>query len=79
MGFSQYQFISNIKVSQCFLPFPGVKVIELHGFCEAPEAALGAMVYCKSQTPARNVALKVVASKSRMAPLKKITVPRLEL
>ncbi|GFT45970.1 hypothetical protein NPIL_412031 [Nephila pilipes] len=49
------------------------RVIELHYFCDASEAAFGAVVYCKSQTLARDV-----ASKSRVTPLKKITVPRLD-
>ncbi|GFS82583.1 hypothetical protein NPIL_551091 [Nephila pilipes] len=51
----------------------------VHGFCNASKVAFGAVVYRKSQTPAGDVAIKIVASKSRVAPLKKITVPRLKL
>ncbi|XP_055936879.1 uncharacterized protein LOC129966477 [Argiope bruennichi] len=76
---NELQCINNIKVSRCILPFSDVEAIELHGFSDASEAAFGAVVYCKSQTPAGEVVVKMVASKSRVAPLKKLTIPRLEL
>ncbi|XP_055928716.1 uncharacterized protein LOC129959847 [Argiope bruennichi] len=64
---------------RCILPFSDVEAIELHGFSDSSEAAFGTVVYCKSQTPAGEVVVKMVASKSRVAPLKKLTIPRLEL
>ncbi|GFS87801.1 DUF1758 domain-containing protein [Nephila pilipes] len=44
-----------------------VEVIKLHSFYNASEASFGAVVYRKSQTPARDVAINIVASKSRRA------------
>ncbi|KAF8787466.1 hypothetical protein HNY73_009062 [Argiope bruennichi] len=76
---NELQCINNIKVSRCILPFSDVEAIELHGFSDASEAAFGAVVYCKSQTPAGVVIVKMVASKYRVAPLKKLTIPRLKL
>ncbi|GFS67110.1 hypothetical protein NPIL_434501 [Nephila pilipes] len=44
-----------------------VEVIKLHGFYDSSEASFGAVAYRKSQTPARDVAINIVASKSRVA------------
>ncbi|GFS31950.1 integrase catalytic domain-containing protein [Nephila pilipes] len=72
--YNKLEFISNIKVNRCILPYPDVEMIQLHGFCDASEAAFGAVLNCKSQTSAGDLAIKIVASKSRVTPLKKITV-----
>ncbi|KAF8795935.1 hypothetical protein HNY73_000379 [Argiope bruennichi] len=41
-----------------YFPFADVEAIELHGFSDASEAAFGAVVYCKSQTPAGEVVVR---------------------
>ncbi|GFT49961.1 hypothetical protein NPIL_659731 [Nephila pilipes] len=76
---TELEFINNIKVNRCILPFPDVKVIELHRFCDASEVDFGAVAYCKSQTPDGDAAIKMVTSKSRVTLLTKVVVPRLEL
>ncbi|XP_062704069.1 uncharacterized protein LOC115264003 [Aedes albopictus] len=53
--------------------------IELHGFSDASKRAFGAVVYIRSITSDGIVEVKLVASKSRVAPLKPLTIPRLEL
>ncbi|KAF8787762.1 hypothetical protein HNY73_009327 [Argiope bruennichi] len=63
---TELQCINNIKVSRCILPFSDVEAIELHGFSDASEAAFGAVVYCKSQTPAGEVVVKMVAKTSQL-------------
>lgn len=77
--FKELQSICYIKINRCILPFSDTQIIELHGFSDASEAAFGAVVYCKSLSSTGDVSINLVASKSRVAPLKKITVPRLEL
>ncbi|XP_058828052.1 uncharacterized protein LOC131687963 [Topomyia yanbarensis] len=59
-----------------FLPNASVK---LHVFCDASEAAFGACVYARSADTKGNIRVQLLASKSRVAPLKRITLPRLEL
>ncbi|XP_058827081.1 uncharacterized protein LOC131687057 [Topomyia yanbarensis] len=59
-----------------FLPNASVK---LHVFCDASEAAFGACVYARSADTKGNIRVELLASKSRVAPLKRITLPRLEL
>nr|CAH7755984.1 unnamed protein product [Callosobruchus chinensis] len=52
--------------------------IELHGFCDASQRAYGACVYVKSITNDTS-STQLLCSKSRVAPLKTVSLPRLEL
>ena len=70
--------INNIKVDRCIIT-ESATTVELHGFCDASEAAYGAVIYCKSKSTSGEVSIQLVASKSRVSPLKKQTIPRLEL
>lgn len=54
-------------------------IIELHGFCDASEKAYGACVYIRSIDTLQNIAVHLLISKSKVAPLRKLTLPRLEL
>ncbi|GFW78344.1 integrase catalytic domain-containing protein [Trichonephila clavipes] len=52
--------------------------VELHSFCDASKKAYGAAIYLR--TKSRNgISVKLVTSKSRVAPLNCVTLPRLEL
>nr|CAH7749577.1 unnamed protein product [Callosobruchus chinensis] len=52
--------------------------IELHGFCDASQRAYGACVYVKSIINDTS-STQLLCSKSRVAPLKTVSLPRLEL
>ncbi|GFU01353.1 uncharacterized protein TNCV_3538571 [Trichonephila clavipes] len=70
--------INNIEIPRRILvAFP--EVIEIHGFADASERCYGAAVYCKSKNLKSETLVRLITSKSRVAPIKSLTIPRLEL
>ena len=53
--------------------------VELHVFCDASKAAYGAVAYLRSVKEDRDFHTCLVASKTRVAPLQEVSLPRLEL
>lgn len=54
-------------------------VIEIHIFCDASLSGYGTCVYFKSIDSCNQVIIRLACSKSRVSPLKVISIPRLEL
>lgn len=52
--------------------------LEIHGFSDASQLAMAAVVYLKVTSP-EGVSIALVCSKTKVAPLKGLTIPRLEL
>ena len=52
---------------------------ELHGFSDASKSGFGACVYVRSFCRSGEVTVRLLTAKSRVAPLKTETIPRLEL
>lgn len=52
---------------------------EMHGFCDASEKAYAAAVYLRCVFPTGQVKVNLLVAKSRVAPTKTITIPKLEL
>lgn len=53
--------------------------VNIHGFCDASQEAFGACLYLHSITSDGHVQVHLLTSKSRVAPMKATTIPRLEL
>lgn len=53
--------------------------LTLHVFCLTSERAYSAAAYLQGESPDGKPTMSLAASKSRVAPLKKMTLPRLEL
>ena len=56
-----------------------IELIELHGFSDANLQNYGASIYIRSIFKGGNVSVNLIASKSKLAPMKQNTIPRLEL
>ncbi|XP_063980945.1 uncharacterized protein LOC135164483 [Diachasmimorpha longicaudata] len=53
--------------------------IQLHGFADASNQAMGAAVYIRVDNHQSEPSIILVSAKTKVAPLKKMTIPRLEL
>ena len=69
-----------MKIPRC-LKDPVAKVVELsiHTFTDASESAYAAAVYAHHVYESGDVTVRMKASKSRLAPLKAVSIPILEL
>lgn len=70
--------LSEIKIARHIL-CPNPIHVELHGFSDASETAYCACVYARSVSANDVPYVSLVCAKTKVAPLKKLTIPRLEL
>jgi hypothetical protein len=71
--------IRRMLIDRLVLSEEKVTKVELHGFSGASELAYGACLYIRSIAVHGKVTTKLLCSKSRVAPLKRLSLPRLEL
>lgn len=70
--------INKIAIPR-WLGMKGTWKSELHVFSDASESAYAAVAYVKTTSTEGEVKIQLVQSKTKVAPLKKLTIPRLEL
>ena len=70
-----------LKVDRCFKPlnFGEVKEVQLHLFSDASRVGYAAVAYLRIKDTNDNIHIAFVMGKARLAPLREITIPRLEL
>jgi hypothetical protein len=75
--------LEKIKIDRCILspPHPSSRncKYELHGFSDASEDSYSACAYIRTYDEEGRAAVKLVAGKTKVAPIKAETIPRLEL
>ena len=72
-----FSFLSTIEVTR-YVTSPSAS-FELHAFSDASKSCYGACVYLRSASKDGSIQSTLIFSKSRTAPTKEITIPRLEL
>ncbi|XP_037943341.1 uncharacterized protein LOC119676179 [Teleopsis dalmanni] len=76
---SGFQKVSHIVVLRCFSPlYSTAQELQFHVFVDASDTAYAAVAYLRMKQ-GNNIDVAFVAAKSRCAPKKETTVPRLEL
>ncbi|XP_058816225.1 uncharacterized protein LOC131679506 [Topomyia yanbarensis] len=75
---SQLHRLNDLRIDRCILLSNPVSV-QLHFFSDASEHAYGSCVYVRSTDASRAVKICLLTAKSKVAPLKRQSIPRLEL
>jgi len=72
--------LTSLPIPRCYQPkdFP-VTSIQLHGFSDASEEAYAGVVYLQLESSDGRVHTAVVVSKTKVAPIKRLYIPQLEL
>ena len=73
--------LNQFKVERCLVPAGFGKPVkcELHHFCDASMSAYGSVSYLRAVNSEGNVHCSLLLGKSRLAPIRQMTIPRLEL
>lgn len=75
--YERLPLISNLQIDRC-VTLENAETSSLIGFSDASKLGYSATVYLRSQT-AKDVRVSLLAAKSKVAPTKTISIPRLEL
>lgn len=76
---NQIRQLADITIDRCIIGVSNPIILQLHGFADASEMAYGACIYLRAEDRYNNVSVNLICAKSRVAPMKTITLPRLEL
>ncbi|XP_058817668.1 uncharacterized protein LOC131680977 [Topomyia yanbarensis] len=74
----QLPLLNEIRIDRCVI-ITDAESVEIHCFSDASEKAYGACLYLRSENAVGEVKVRLLTSKSKVAPLKCQTIPRLEL
>ncbi|CAH0564505.1 unnamed protein product [Brassicogethes aeneus] len=75
---SELPLLSNVSIPRFVAAL--TQSCQLHGFCDGSEKAYAAVVYLRiSPNDSDQAQIYLICAKSRVAPLKRLSVPRLEL
>lgn len=75
---NELESLKNIKIPRKILLDKSIK-IELIGCADASQTAYGAVIYLKSYNKINDNNVQLFVAKSRVAPLKQLSIPKLEL
>lgn len=75
---TQLSLINNLQFERKMM-IDNFCELQIHAFCDASETGYGACFYIRSVDNEGNVICRLLCGKSRVAPIKPTTIPRLEL
>ena len=76
---SNLPLLSRLQIPRFYFLNKSIKKIEIHGFADASLLAYGGCVFFRTVYSNNTVSCTLISSKSRIAPIKSVTLPRLEL
>lgn len=78
---SELPLVETIKIARCLKPpdFGEPVAVELHSFSDASNTGLGQVTYLRLVNSSGQVHVSFLMGKARVAPLKPMSIPRLEL
>ena len=77
---NELDLLSSHHVPRCYYPKTvHVASMQLHGFSDASERAYAGVIYLRVTDSQGGVHVSLVTSKTKVAPIKRLTIPRLEL
>ncbi|XP_075157157.1 uncharacterized protein LOC142230391 [Haematobia irritans] len=71
--------LDNTRIPRHVFDGQTAQHIQMHVFVDASEKAYGAAIYIRSKLPNKTIIARLLCAKSRVAPLQKVSLPRLEL
>ncbi|XP_065192504.1 uncharacterized protein LOC135823588 [Sycon ciliatum] len=79
--FEELPLLASVAIPRCLQPpdQPVASNVQCHIFADASEKAYGAVAYYRVQGSTEEVTSRLIAAKSRVAPLSTTSIPRLEL
>ena len=74
----QLPVLSRVKIPRPILPLSCSR-LTIVGFCDASQDGYAAVIYLRTESLPANVKVSLLKSKTRVSPLKSLSIPRLEL
>ena len=77
---SELPLLTTLHVPRCYFSSKKYPMMtQLHGFSDASEDAYSGVVYLRIEDSAKEVHTALVISKTKVSPIKRLSIPRLEL
>lgn len=75
---SQLSSLSDLRIPRRIIHTDFISC-QLHGFCDSSERGFSAVIYFRFQSTDDSINISLICAKSKVAPLARLSIPRLEL
>jgi hypothetical protein len=79
--FDDLLILGEVKIPRCIRmdQYERLETLQIHIFTDASSEAYGAVIYARTTYQSGKIAIRIVASKTKVAPLAAVSIPRLEM